>query len=247
MVAGFSAPRKGVYRWFQRNDSRLFATGIVCIMVLFFMHLFTSSIDVLAPQTISTIQVAAAIPAALIALSVVWKGPVPLIVCILGVVLMHNAITLPYYSMEQRSASQLEDIRFGWTQYLPEAVTVRISMHFFLGAAMAAFSMIVAYRPSVLFTRNRPQSPDSEWSQYPVWHDNVLLADGRKEPSVSVKSLLTDQDRYLLWRYEYVLASVHGAPHLVRPQGMVPKGSSVMRDKETGRVMGKARYNGYFV
>jgi hypothetical protein len=58
---------------------------------------------------------------------------------------------------------------------------------------------------------------------------------------------MTDQDRCLLWRYEYVLASVHGAPHLVSPQGMVPKGSSVLRDKESGRVMGKARYNGYFM
>lgn len=249
MAAGFSAPsRKGAsikaQYWFQRNGSRLLATGIVCIMLLFFMHLLTSTLDTLAPQVVIAIQAAAIIPGALIALSVLWKGPVPLIVAILGIVLMNNAIMLPYYSAEQRSASQFEDVSFG---LVPQTVTARISMHFFLGAAMAAFSMIIAYRPSVLFTRNRPQSQDSEWSQYPVWHDSVLLADGRKEPSVPVKSLLTDQDRCLLWRYEYVLASVYGTPHLVRPQGMVPKGSSILRDKESGRVMGKARYTGYFV
>lgn len=243
MAAGLSAPsRKGVYRWFQRNESRLFAIDIVCIVVLFFMHLFMSTLDVLPPQVTSAVQVAAAIPVAFIALSVLWKGVVPLVICTLGIVLMYSAITLPYY---QEDSSQFgENAR---RRYNPEAALMETNLHFFLGAAMAALSITIVRRPSILFTRNRPESLDSEWSRYPVWHDNVLLADGHAEPSVSVKSLMTDQDRCLLWRYEYVLASVHGAPHLVSPQGMVPKGSSVLRDKESGRVMGKARYNGYFM
>ena len=121
-------------------------------------------------------------------------------------------------------------------------------MNFFLGLGMVAFSIIIAYRPSILFARNRPESLEDEWSKYPVWHDNALLADGRQEPSVPVKSLMTDQDRYLLWRYEYVLADIYGTPHLVRPEGLVPKDSTrIFRDRDTGRVMGKARYSGFFM
>jgi hypothetical protein len=113
---------------------------------------------------------------------------------------------------------------------------------------MVGFSIIIAYRPSLLFTRNRPASLDSEWLKYPLWQDNVLLADGRMEPSVPVKSLMNEQERYLLWRYEYILANIYGTPHLVRPEGFVPKHSTnIYRDEESGRIIGKARYTGYFM
>jgi hypothetical protein len=59
---------------------------------------------------------------------------------------------------------------------------------------------------------------------------------------------MSDQDRYLLWRYEYVLADIYCTPHLVRPEGLVPKDSTrIFRDRDTGRVMGKARYSGFFM
>jgi hypothetical protein len=59
---------------------------------------------------------------------------------------------------------------------------------------------------------------------------------------------MTDEERYVLWRYEYVLASIYGTPHLVRPEGFVPKYSThIYRDRQSGRIIGKARYNGFFV
>jgi hypothetical protein len=70
---------------------------------------------------------------------------------------------------------------------------------------------------------------------------------GYSEPAVPAKSLMEDRDRYLLWRYEYVLASIYGTPHLVRPDGLVPKNTEFIRDRESGLLVGKARYYGYFV
>lgn len=238
MAAGSSAPQRNrkaydkAYLWFQRNEQRLLATDIVCIVVVFFTSLFTLTFQVLAQEVATAVQIAALVPISFIVLSVVWKGIVPLIICILGIVLMYYSVMLPYYPTPQ------------------PAITVASNLHFFLGlgVAMVVFSIIIAYRPSWLFTRNRPESLDSEWSKYLVWHDNTLLADGRQERSIPVKSLMTDQDRYLLWRYEYVLADIYGTPHLVRPDGLVPKDSTrIFRDKDSGRMMGKARYTGFFM
>ena len=121
-------------------------------------------------------------------------------------------------------------------------------MNFLLGISMVILSIILSYRPSLLFARNRPEPIDSEWTKYPLWHDHTLLADGRAEYSVPVKRLMTEEETYLLWRYEYILANIYGTPHLVRPEGYVPKYStSLYRDKESGRILGKARYNGFFV
>jgi hypothetical protein len=236
------------YLWFQRNESKLLATDIVCIIILFFLHLFPSTFQFFIQENVSAIQIAAILLVSSIALSVVWKGIVPMVICVLGIVLIHNSLILPYYSKPQPGEASFGEVKFTWTLYTPTAVSMGASMNFFLGVSMVIFSIIIAYRPSLLFTRNRPDSVDSEWLKYPLWHDNTLLADGRTEYSVPIKMLMTDQERYVLWRYEYILASIYGTPHLVRPEGYVPKYStSIYRDRESGRIIGKARYNGFFV
>ncbi len=255
MEAGSSAPQHNsklhgrAYFWFQRNAHRLLAIDIVCIMLLFFMHLFVSTFHVIAQDIAIALQLAAVAPAVFIALSIAWRGVVPLVICALGIVLMHSSVMLPYYEPEtiEYTIEGIEDRVFTWTYYTPMSVSVGSNMNFFLGLGMVAFSMIIVYRPSVVFTKNRPESLENEWSKYPVWQDNALLADGRMEPSVSVKSLMTNEDGYLLWRYEYVLANIYGTLHLVKPISLVPVGSTVLKDRESGRVLGKARYSGFFM
>ena len=236
------------YLWFQRNDSKLLAIDVVCIAVLFFLHLSSSTFQFFIQENINALQIAALVLVSSIVLSVLWKGIVPIVICILGIVLIHNSLILPYYSQPQPGEASFGEVKFRWTLYTPTAVNVGASMNFFLGVSMVIFSIIIAYRPSLLFTRNRPGSVDSEWSKYALWHDNTLLADGRTEYSVPIKMLMTHQERYVLWRYEYILASIYGTPHLVRPEGYVPKYStSIYRDRESGRIIGKARYDGFFV
>jgi hypothetical protein len=240
--------RDRAYLWFQRNESKLLATDIVCIVVLFFLHLFPSTFLFFIQENLNAIQIVAIVLVSPIALSVVWKGVVPIVICVLGIVLIHNSLILPYYSQPQPGEAWFGEVKFTWTLYTPTAVSMGASMNFFLGLSMVIFSIIIAYRPSLLFTKNRPDSVDSEWSKYPLWHDNTLLADGRTEHSVPIKMLMTDQERYVLWRYEYILASIYGTPHLVRPEGHVPKYStSIYRDRESGRIIGKARYKGFFI
>ena len=236
------------YLWFQRNESKLLATDIICIVVLFFLHLFPSTFQFFSQENVNAIQIAAIVLVSSIALSVVWKGIVPIVICVLGIVLIHNSLILPYYAQPQPGEASFGEVTFRWTLYTPTAVSMGASMNFFLGISMVIFSIIIAYRPSLLFTRNRPDSVDSEWLKYPLWHDNTLLADGRTEHSVPIKMLMTDQERYVLWRYEYILANIYGTPHLVRPEGYVPKYStSIYRDRESGRILGKARYKGFFI
>jgi hypothetical protein len=226
----------------------LVATDIICIVLLFILYLFPSTLPLFIDESVNGIQIAAIILVSFIAISVIWKGIVPGVICVLGIVLIHNSVILPYYSEPQPGEASFGDVKFRWTLYTPTAVSTGAGMNFFLGVSMVTFSIIVAYRPSLLFTRNRPDSVDSEWLKYPLWQDNTLLADGRTEYSVPIKRLMTDQDRYILWRYEYILANIYGAPHLVRPEGYVPKYStSIYRDRESGRMIGKARYMGFFI
>jgi hypothetical protein len=254
MAAGYSDPQPSskahgkAYLWFKRNEPSLLAIDIVCIVLLFFIQLFTSTFQVFTEEIVNAVQVAAIVLVAFIVLSLVWKGVVPLIICILGIGLMYYSVILPYYSDPELGDGNLGGTKFTYPLFTPAVAGTAANMHFFLGVSTVALSMIIGYRPSLLFTRSRPGSVDIEWSKYPVWHDNTLLAEGSMERSVPVISLMTDQDRYLLWRYEYVLADIYGTLHLVKPYGLVPKEStSVCRDKDSGRLIGKARYSGFFI
>jgi hypothetical protein len=75
----------------------------------------------------------------------------------------------------------------------------------------------------------------------------VQLAGGYAEPSVPLRSLMSEQEKYLLWRYEYVLTNIYNTSYLVKPDGFVPKNSTILRDKESGRMIGVSRYSGYFL
>ena len=200
------------------------------------------------PAVAGAVQVVTILLISLVALSVAWKGIVPIAICALGITLLHFSIMLPYYSADIVGDTYYYKTTATKATITMQSVMVAGNMYFFLGIAMVALSTIVAYRPSALFTKNRPEPLDSVWSRYPVWHDNALLEGGYSEPSVPVKSLMTDKDRYLLWRYEYILASIYGTLHLVEPDGMVPRNSTdILRDRESGLVIGKARYTGYFM
>src|SRR5213593_903913 len=125
IAAGSSAPqRRGKshrksYLWFQKNEQRLLVTDIVCITLLFFMHLFTSTFQVFTPEIVNAVQIAAIVLVAFIALSVVWKGMVPLITCILGIAMMYDSVLLPYYATPQPGEINFGETKFTWTLYTP--------------------------------------------------------------------------------------------------------------------------------
>jgi hypothetical protein len=242
--------KKAVWRirvWFHRNESTLLATNTVCIVLLFILHFLPLAFQFLISENVLAIQIVTIALVFTIALSVVTKGIVPIIICMFGAILIHNSMILPHYTEPQPGEASFGDVTITWTLYTPTAVSVGADMNFYLGISMVILSIIIAYRPSLLFTRNRPDPVDTDWLKYPLWHDGTLLADGSTEYSVPIKRLVTDQERYILWRYEYILANIYGSPHLVKPEGYVPKYStSIYRDKESGRIIGKARYNGLF-
>lgn len=236
-----------IRQWFRRNELRLIVTDAICIVLLLILHFLSPVFQFLIQGNILALQSVIAVIVGTIGLSVVSKGIVPIVICIFGIILIHNSVILPYYSEPQPVEVWFGDVKVAWTLYAPTAVSVGAGMNFYLGLSMVVLSIIIAYRPSLLFTRNRPDPIDSDWQNYPLWHDHTLLADGTTEYSVPISRFVTEEERYILWRYEYILANIYGDPHLVRPSGYVPKYSTrIYRDKNSGQIIGKARYNGFF-
>jgi hypothetical protein len=255
MAEGLSgAPKQFVFSgakaWFARHQQTLLIMDCISIILLLFLHIFGSSVPVFVPVVANFVNAFAIVLVGFIFASIVWKGVVPSVICILGVVLMHNAIILPYYPPTGPTFPDFmvknQDFSRSSAQV---SAQVASTMHFFLGLGMVALSITLAYRPGFLFAKNRPRQEEYEdiWSKYPIWYDNIKLIGSHNEQLAQAKSLMEEKDRYLIWRYEYVLAYIYGTAHLVRPEGLVPKKDTrFVRDEKSGLLIGKARYPGYF-
>jgi hypothetical protein len=234
-----------IYQWFHKNRSILIALSVISIILLFFLHLFTITIQIsLNSIPARIIQIFTIILISLSSLSVIWRGLVPVVICGLGITLIYGGIVIPSYTLTLPTESYFKGIRILIDQQI---ISMATEGYFFLGIAMVVLSMIIAYKPTLLYVKNRPKPSHSLWTDYQKWYDNVQLAGGYTEPNVPLKTLMSEQEKYLLWRYEYILTSIYGTPYLVKPDGFVPKRSTILRDKESGRMIGVARYSGYFI
>jgi hypothetical protein len=258
MEAGFGTSRRGrdyslyylrMYEWFYRNKSILLALNLVSIILLFVIHLSILPFQVnpvsFAEKVLGVITISLI---CIIALSLIWRGIVGIVIGILGLLLIYTGIFLPSYPIDVLDDSYLNGKNEQNNINIKQPVFVAAQGFFFLGMSMVGLSMIIAYRPDVLYVKNRPKPLETIWEIYPIWHnDNIKLLGRKSEPTVDIKSLMTDEEVYLLWRYDYILADVHGTPHLVRSDSHIPKSSTIFRDKKSGKMIGKGKYIGYFV
>ena len=248
-MQGGSSPSIGgaILAWTSRNQRILLASNALSLVVLFFVLLLTLTIKLWPIDLVILVHFASLVSAVFILLSVAPKGIIPIVISLLGVVLIHDSLMLTVTSTPPTGKAIMDGqiIKFPLSDRVVMTATVT---HFFLGVSMVIFGTILAHKPTLLFTKNRPPHSDEEWAKYQLWQDNSILADGRTEQVVPVKSMMTEEDRRLLWRYEYVLANIYGSLYLVNPEGMVPKDSTaVLREKSSGRIIGKARFTGLFI
>jgi hypothetical protein len=258
MEAGFTTSHRDrdyslyylrLYEWFYRNKSILLALNLISIMLLLVIHLSVLPFQI-NPTSIDekVIEIMSICLICIIALSLIWRGIVCIVIGILGLSLIYTGIFLPSYPVDILDDSYPDGENEKNIINIKQPVLVATQGFFFLGMSMVGLSMIIAYRPDVLYVRNRPKPLETIWESYPVWYnDNIKLLGRNSEHIVDIKSLMTDEEVYLLWRYDYILADVYGTPYLVKSDSHVPKSSTIFRDKKSGKMIGKGKYIGYFV
>jgi hypothetical protein len=205
----------GFWIWFERKKSVLLLTAAISIVLLFVLHSSTVTMQIIPGSNLHKFIVLITIFLLLpIAISIFWKGIVPIAICALGLTLLYAGVLYPSYVTEIVGEIYYKS-SYGFTT--EKSILNAAHGYFFLGIGMVIFSIIIGYKPAILYTRNRPEPLDTIWQKYPIW------------------------------RYEFVLTDIFGTPYLVRPDGFVPASSTIFRDKANRSMMGKAKYTGYFV
>src|SRR5690349_17534838 len=97
-MAASTAPRfAGMQAWLRRHEQTMLIINAVNIALLFLMHIFTTTVPAFSQQGSDLVNVIAIALVSFIFATIVWKGMVPAVICVLGIVLMHNSVILPYY------------------------------------------------------------------------------------------------------------------------------------------------------
>jgi hypothetical protein len=247
---------RNIFRGVFANKITLLVPGLLSIILLFVLH--SAAVTVISSESTmkNVILAATIILLFLVEVSIIWAGLLPISISILGLVLVFTGITLPFYGLNIHQEGNFKGIKVLITH---ESIVQAADAYFFLGISMLCLSMIIVFRPRLLYTRNRPESIDSMWDSYQLWDykqksgsesiDSSLNNDYATqfvEPVIPIKDLMNEKEKYLLWRYEYVLAVIHNRQYLAGIHSVVPVSSIILRDN-TGRMMGKSKYTGFFV
>jgi hypothetical protein len=233
-----------VFQKLEMNEGTLILTSISSLTIMIFIHNFVSSIhmDVTTP-TFGFLSIASLVLGTLLSLIVITKGIVPIAINCLGIVLIYGSIVVPVLGQNMLGTIYYKASIGNVT----DASLYHGSLGFlFLGIFMFMMSVIIGYKPSILYTRNRPQSMETFWSKYPIWKKELMWIGIRNRSLINVASLMSEKERYLLWRYEYILASINQSLFLVPINSFIPSDSVLMRERSSGKIMGMDKYIGYF-
>ncbi len=234
----------GIFLWLKNNQRVFLLTSISSLMLLILIHFLASSIRLDPNSAIfNFINGLSIILVASLSLIVITKGIVPLAINSLGIVLIYGSIVIP--SFELAMVGQV---------YYKAAIgnisenSLQSGSHglFLLGLSMVILSVIVGYKPTILYTKNRPEPMESFWSKYPIWKKELQWAAIKNGSLIKIPRLMSDKDRYLLWRYEYVLVLVNDTLFLARVNSFIPSNSELIRDDASGKIVGTDKYMGYF-
>ena len=230
--------------WLRRNDKILLRFAIIGMLLLTTIHacLSLSLVD-FESGFFALLHITTILILIIMFISILIKGLVPTAISCLGIVLLYGSIVIPS-EIDNLLGPFYYKASTGYLTY--ETINYGTHGFFLLGVAMIILGMIVAYKPHILYTRNRPISAEPLWTKYPDWNENLQLVNTRTDSIIKLSSLLNDTERCLLWRYEFILVFIYGAVYRVPIYSHVPISSTVMRESKSLRIIGASKY-GYFM
>jgi hypothetical protein len=238
-----------ILQWLRSNEVLLVAVSLLSVLLLLFVNvsvveIFGSITSIPDSSTIPKFMIALTlILTAIIPLPIIHKGIVPIAIAGIGLPLISAGTVIPITTSSSVSMSENS-----------EEIVFIAEGYFLLGVSMMSFSFVSAYKPSLLYVKNRPEDAgDVNQEEFPLWdkmdggaNHGVSIGRFDDEANVHLKDLMSEIEKYLIWRYSYVLVSIHGIRYLAIPNSYVPYSSIILRDKN-GRIIGKGKYSSLLV
>lgn len=229
--------------WFRCHDKPLKLT-IFGMLLLTIIHIYLSISFVEYNSNIFVfLHIVTILVLIIMFLSIVFKGIVPVAISCLGLVLLYGSIAMPSVATDSMGPfyykASMGNLNF-------DSISRGSHGFFLLGISMVVFSIIIAYKPTILYIRNRPVPAEDLRTEYPKWDEKLQFAGTKTESLIRIPPLLSDTEKYLLWRYEFILVEIHGTVYQVPIYSFIPESSIILREPKSHKIMGYSKF-GYYM
>lgn len=224
-------------RRFYRHGLLLITIGIISLLGSAVVYVYMDLME-LSQLLLSVGQVVIVVLISIAALSVIWRRPIVTALSVIGVLLVIGSVSFPVQSEIPSTYSKIDTSdtpnkgtvkHLVWRFEPAHALTPTGSAAmFFLGAGIIGVCMIIVYKPTLLYVKNRP----SDDPPYPIWDSNYPYTTYKYRNVVPLTNLLATHERFVLSQYRYVHVRIGDKIYLVTPDSMVPDDSTVIRDAD---------------
>ena len=229
--------------WLKSNDRLLLKFTILSMLLLTLVHIYLSisTIDY-DSNVFKFLHIITILILIVVFLSILFKGIVPVAISCLGIVLLYGSTVLPSIATDSLGPFYY---KASYGNLNIDSINRASHGYFLLGISMLIFGIIIAYRPHILYTQNRPESAEKLWSNYPIWDEKLQFAGRTTESLINLSDLLSDTEKYLLWRYEFILVNIYGTAYQVPINSYVPESSIILRESRSRKIIGQSKYGNF--
>ncbi|MEM2759788.1 MAG: hypothetical protein QXU32_12360 [Nitrososphaerales archaeon] len=231
-----------IQRRFYRNRSLLTTIGVISLLGSVIIYICT---DHIASSFLITLQQIATIALiSLAALSVIWRRALSTALSIFGLILVLGSLLFPIKEYIPSTYNQIDTSVSGQTHGVKHliwriepayAITpVSSAAMFYLGAGIIGICMVIVYKPTVLYVKNRP----SDDPPYQIWDSEHSYTTYKYRDMIPLVKLLDLPERFTLVRYRYILVRICDKLYLVTPTSVVPDDSEIVRARNNKFFLG---------
>lgn len=227
-----------IQEWFRQRSRFWTLVSFVSLASLIGLHLLLilqTGTNPYIRQGIDSILVPLLV---LFVFSIFWRGSIPTFLSLAGAACLYAGMFYVYAkAVGFPTFSPFIIHKYPGAMILENIPVASIGNFYFL-VGMFAFilSMVIALKPSFFHAKGtRFKQP------YQVWASEGYLESSSSvnaRQMVPVTGLLSFTECKLVAKYKYILMVIGGRTYFVSPDDWAPEGSCVIRDKESGSLLG---------
>jgi hypothetical protein len=224
--------------WFRKRSSFWTLVSFVCLVSIIILQILVILLSGINPHIRNGIYSILLPLLVFFVVSIFWRGSTPTILSLVGVMCLYVGMFFVFAelgSLKVMPPQMANRLGYGIMHEGPPADAVA-DFYFLMGIFALILSVAVAFRPYIFRARGTPT-----WVPYPVWttDNDPKLSYGRSVMRlIPVQSLLRFADQHLVAKYRYIQILIGGRIYFVSPDDWVPEGSNVIREKESGSILG---------
>ena len=225
--------------WFNQKNYFWLIVSILTFSSILILQVIFNFAAQTNPKVREEVDFLVAPVLALFAFRIFWRGLVQTFLCLAGGLTTYAGMFLFYTrDFANQIATPFVANRLGYG--IKSSVVVSpdqfAEKYFIVGIFALSFCLAMAIKPNFF----KPKD-SGDLLPYPIWRykKNFDMVEGLKGIRlIPLSSLLTFAEQHLDARFKYITVIMGGRKYLVSPYDWVPEGTVVVRDKESGSVLG---------